>query len=111
MKKIGYFLRIRPFSAPKLVGDECIIGALAFVPEGMDIPARKVVVGNPAKIVKDVTGEMLQWKTEGTQLYQTFPKAYKETLKEIEPLRRPQRFKPKHDIDYKSLATTKKKKV
>jgi len=48
------------------VGEECIIGALCFVPEGMEIPDRKIVVGNPAKIVKDVSPEMVKWKTEGT---------------------------------------------
>src|SRR6187431_437211 len=38
-----------------IIGDECIVGALTFVPEGMEIPNRKIVVGNPGKIVKDVT--------------------------------------------------------
>lgn len=69
------------------VGDECIIGALAFVPEGMEIPKRKVVVGNPAKIVKDVSDEMIRWKTEGTGWYQRLPGELHETLKECEPLR------------------------
>src|SRR5258705_10025399 len=31
------------------IGDNCIVGALCFVPEGMQIPERKVIVGNPAK--------------------------------------------------------------
>ncbi|HMB99386.1 MAG TPA: transferase hexapeptide repeat family protein [Balneolaceae bacterium] len=69
------------------VGDECIIGALCFVPEGMEIPSRKVVVGNPAKIVKDVSDEMARWKTEGTGWYQRLPEDLHETLKPCEPLR------------------------
>ena len=69
------------------IGDECIIGALAFIKEGMEIPDRKVVVGNPAKIVKDVSDEMIKWKTEGTGWYQRLPKELHETLKECEPLR------------------------
>src|SRR5215208_8367637 len=40
-----------------VIGDECIIGALCFVPAEMAIEKRKVVVGNPAKVVKDVTDE------------------------------------------------------
>ena len=32
------------------VGDECIIGALSFIKAGMEIPKRKMVVGNPAVI-------------------------------------------------------------
>ena len=69
------------------VGEECIIGALTFVPADMQIPARKVVVGNPAKIVKDVSDEMIAWKTEGTKLYQSLPKRLVESLRAVEPLR------------------------
>lgn len=69
------------------VGAECIIGALTFVPSEMQIPARKVVVGNPAKIVKDVSDEMLAWKTEGTSLYQSLPDRLHRTLIPCEPLR------------------------
>lgn len=69
------------------IGSGCIIGALTFIKEGMEIPDRKVVVGNPAKIVKDVSDEMLDWKTEGTGWYQRLPNELHETLKECEPLR------------------------
>src|SRR6056297_865241 len=69
------------------IGKECIVGALAFIKEGMDIPDRKVVVGNPAKIVKDVTDEMAKWKTEGTAWYQRLPGQLHSTLKVCEPLR------------------------
>jgi carbonic anhydrase/acetyltransferase-like protein (isoleucine patch superfamily) len=70
------------------IGKECIVGALSFIKEGMDIPDRKVVVGNPAKVVKDVTDEMAQWKTEGTGWYQRLPKQLHDTLKECDPLRK-----------------------
>jgi carbonic anhydrase/acetyltransferase-like protein (isoleucine patch superfamily) len=69
------------------IGKECVIGALAFVKEGTEIPDRKVVVGNPAKIVKDVTDEMANWKTEGTAWYQRLPQQMRDTWKECEPLR------------------------
>lgn len=69
------------------IGKECIIGALAFVKEGMEIPDRKVVVGNPAKIVKDVTDEMAEWKTEGTAWYQRLPEQMRDSWQECEPLR------------------------
>ncbi|TVR16153.1 MAG: transferase hexapeptide repeat family protein [Balneolaceae bacterium] len=70
-----------------VIGNECIIGALTFVPEGMQIPNRKVVVGNPANIVKDVSDEMAAWKSEGTKWYQRLPKEMKESWKTCEPLR------------------------
>ena len=70
-----------------VVGRGCVVGALCFVPTGMDIPPRKVVVGNPAKIVKDVTDEMLEWKSSGTQLYQQLPAAMRQSWRAVEPLR------------------------
>jgi len=69
------------------VGAGCIVGALTFVPADMQIPERKVVVGNPARVVKDVSDEMLAWKTEGTKLYQQLPARLHATLRAREPLR------------------------
>jgi len=89
------------------VGDNSIIGALAFVPEGMQIPERKIVVGNPAKIVKDVSDEMISWKTKGTGLYQQLPAELYATLKECEPLREIPKDRPKQSEVYASWKKTK----
>lgn len=70
-----------------IVGAGCIVGALCVVPSKMEVPPRKVVVGNPAKIVKDVSDEMLAWKTEGTALYQALPARLHATLQAVDPLR------------------------
>ena len=70
-----------------VVGAGCVVGALCFVPADMRIPERKVVVGNPAKVVKDVSDEMLAWKTEGTRLYQGLPARLHAKLRACEPLR------------------------
>jgi len=70
-----------------VLGEGCIVGALSFLRAGSVWEARKVIVGNPAKVVKDVTDEMLAWKTEGTKLYQALPVELHATLKECEPLR------------------------
>ena len=55
-----------------IVGAGSIVGALCFVPAEMEIPPRKVVVGNPAQVVKEVSDEMLAWKTEGTRSIRRF---------------------------------------
>ncbi len=68
------------------IGDESIVGAMAFVKAETKIPNRSLVVGNPAKVVKQVTDEMIDWKTKGTKLYQQLPKECHESLKEVEPL-------------------------
>src|SRR5690606_5745318 len=49
---------------------ESIIGALTFVKAGAHIPPRSLVAGNPGKIIREVSDDMLRWKTEGTRLYQ-----------------------------------------
>jgi phenylacetic acid degradation protein/carnitine operon protein CaiE len=69
------------------VGDECIVGALSFIKAGEKIPGRSVVVGNPAKIVKEVSEEMLRWKTEGTAIYQALPGDMNAGWKACEPRR------------------------
>lgn len=89
-----------------VVGAECIIGALCFVPAEMQIPPRKVVVGNPAKIVKDVSDEMIVWKTEGTHLYQSLPEMLRKTLKPAEPLREVEPNRPAQQTSYKTWKET-----
>jgi len=69
------------------IGDESIIGAMAFVKAETIIPERSLVVGNPGKVIKPVTDEMIDWKTKGTKLYQQLPKDCHESLAEVEPLR------------------------
>lgn len=70
-----------------IVGDGCIIGALTFIKAGEVISSRKVLAGNPYKIIKEVSDEMLAWKTKGTALYQSLPAEMHRSFKITEPLR------------------------
>ncbi|PZX64462.1 acyltransferase [Hydrotalea sandarakina] len=56
-----------------VLGNECIVGALTFIKADTIFEARSLIVGNPAKKIKEVSDEMIQWKTEGTALYQALP--------------------------------------
>lgn len=69
-----------------VLGDECIVGALAFIKSGEQIPNRSMIVGNPATIVKQVSDEMINWKTEGTKLYQLLPNDLQNNWGPVEPL-------------------------
>ncbi len=80
-----------------VIEDECIIGALSFVKAKDYIPARSIVVGNPARIIKQVSDDMLQWKTMGTELYQKLPEECKETLIECEPLHEEEPNRPNQE--------------
>jgi len=75
----------------------------------MKIPPRKVVVGNPAKIVKDVSDEMIAWKTEGTKLYQSLPGQLRSSLLPCEPLREAPAERPAQQASYQTWRETKSK--
>ena len=82
------------------IGAGSIVGALCFVPAKMEIPPRSLVVGNPAKVIKEVTDEMLSWKTKGTQLYQALPREMYESWRPCEPLREIEPNMPKQEELY-----------
>ena len=89
------------------IGDECIVGALSFIKQGEKIPPRSLLAGNPARIIKEVSEQMLAWKTEGTKLYQQLPKECFETLKPCEPLREEIYQPAKTTYDYKPFKSSK----
>jgi phenylacetic acid degradation protein len=70
-----------------ILGDECIVGALSFIKADEIFESRSLIVGNPAKKIKEVSDEMIHWKTEGTKLYQSLPKEMHENWQPTEPLR------------------------
>jgi carbonic anhydrase/acetyltransferase-like protein (isoleucine patch superfamily) len=85
------------------LGDECIVGALSFVKQGEQFPSRSLIAGNPAKVLKQVSDEMINWKTEGTKLYQQLPQLCYQTLIPCEPLREQTEQLPLFKSNYKPL--------
>lgn len=90
------------------IGSNCIVGALCFIPSKMNFPDRKVIFGNPAKIIKNVTQEMLNWKNKGTALYQKLPNDCFSSLKECLPLKEIPKNRPYQKDDYKIWKETQK---
>jgi len=70
-----------------VLGDECIVGALSFLKADAIFERRSLIVGNPAKKIKDVSDAMIKWKTEGTHLYRQLPGEMSGSWKAVEPLR------------------------
>lgn len=91
-----------------VVGKDSIVGALTFVPSQMVIPPRSLVVGNPARIKKRVTVEMVEWKSKGTQLYQSLPGDLRATMKRVSPLSKKTAVNPKQEKLYAPWKETKK---
>lgn len=91
------------------IGDECIVGAMAFVKAESRFPNRTLIVGNPAKAVKEVSEDMIAWKTAGTRLYQQLPNDCHESLREVEPLRTLPKERPVQENFYQTLQELKRK--
>ncbi|MDE3185730.1 MAG: transferase hexapeptide repeat family protein [Bacteroidota bacterium] len=92
-----------------ILENECIVGALSFVKADQHIAARSLLVGNPAKIIREISDEMIDWKTEGTKVYQQLTEDMKKEWKACEPLREVTDQEVKSDLDYKTWNETKKK--
>ncbi len=82
------------------VGEECVIGALSFVKAGTKIPKRSLVVGNPAKVIKQLDDDFIQWKTKGTSLYQALPEECRKYMNPCEPLREIPEDRPSQESLY-----------
>jgi carbonic anhydrase/acetyltransferase-like protein (isoleucine patch superfamily) len=69
-----------------VLGDECIVGALSFIKADSVFEKRSLIVGNPAQKIKEVSDDMINWKTKGTELYQQLPAQMHELCKPCKPL-------------------------
>ncbi|NMG49924.1 phenylacetic acid degradation protein PaaY [Azoarcus communis] len=68
------------------IGESTIVAACAFVKAGLEIPARKLVAGMPAKIVRDLSEQEIAWKIDGTRCYQDLTVRSLASLRPCEPL-------------------------
>ncbi len=91
-----------------VLGDESIVGALSFIKADEIFEPRSLIVGNPAKKIKDVSDEMIAWKTEGTKLYQQLPSDMRDGWEPCEPLTEiPERLPEQEDL-FKTWNQTRK---
>lgn len=51
------------------IGDDCIIGAGALVTEGKKIPSKSLVIGSPARVVRELTAEELAFLPKSAENY------------------------------------------
>lgn len=84
------------------IGEECIIGALALIKNHEKYERRSLIVGNPARKIKEVSDDMIAWKTKGTELYRSLPADMQHSFQQCEPLRQiPEWYSDKQNIGYK----------
>jgi phenylacetic acid degradation protein len=72
------------------IGENSIVGAMTFVPAGRKIPPRSLAVGSPAKVVRELSDQEIDWKTRGTGVYQRLAVDARTKLAPAEPLLAPE---------------------
>jgi phenylacetic acid degradation protein len=82
------------------IGEESIVGALSFIKAGEKFERRSLIAGNPARFIREVSDDMVNWKTEGTRLYQQLAVECQQYLVACEPLREVPENRPKQEEIY-----------
>ena len=91
------------------IGAQAIVAACALVPAGMQVPARSLVAGVPAKVIRTLKDEEVAWKLEGTRAYQALAQRSLASMREVEPLRQAEPGRARSSIsEVKSLIATKR---
>jgi phenylacetic acid degradation protein len=68
------------------VGEDAMVAALAFVKAEARIPARSLVAGIPARVLRELSAEELQWKRDNLLLYQKLAERSSRTMRRVEAL-------------------------
>jgi len=69
-----------------VIGENSIVAAHSFVRVGFESAPRQLLVGSPAKAIREVSDEDLHWKGLNTQEYQMLAKRSALTMHEVTPL-------------------------
>jgi phenylacetic acid degradation protein len=67
-----------------VVGEDSIVAAMSFVKAGMIIPPRSMVLGMPAKVVRELLDKEIAWKKFGTKQYHDLNVRSMQTMREVD---------------------------
>jgi phenylacetic acid degradation protein len=80
------------------VGEHAVVAALAFVKAEARIPARSLVAGIPARVLRELSDQEVRWKDDNMQLYQRLAVRSMTTMREVEALTQPEANRKRIDI-------------
>jgi phenylacetic acid degradation protein len=69
-----------------VIGESSIVAASAFVKSGFLVPPRSLVVGTPARVIRELTEEEIAWKARGTLQYHNLTVRSLRSMQETAPL-------------------------
>ena len=68
------------------VGEDSVVAALAFVKAEAKIPARSLAAGIPARVLRTMSEDEIDWKRNNMLLYQKLSERSSSTMQEVEAL-------------------------
>lgn len=81
-----------------VIGESSIVAAMSFVKASMDVPARTLVAGSPAKVIKELTDKEINWKSAGTKQYQDLAIRSMNTMQEVDALTEVEADRPRLEV-------------
>ncbi|MEH6579687.1 MAG: phenylacetic acid degradation protein PaaY [Amphritea sp.] len=81
-----------------VIGESSIVAAMSFVKASFDVPARTLVAGSPAKIIKELGDKEIAWKSAGTRQYQDLAIRSLNTMQEVEALTEVEPDRPRLEV-------------
>jgi phenylacetic acid degradation protein/carnitine operon protein CaiE len=69
-----------------VIGESSIVAAMAFVKSGLVIPPRSLVVGSPARVLRELSDDHVARKSYGTRQYQRLTQRCLDTMETVAPL-------------------------
>lgn len=82
-----------------VIGESSVVAAMAFVKAGLVIEPRRLVIGAPARVLRELTDAEIEHKSFGTRQYQRLTARCIQTLREVEPLRQIEPNRPRFTSD------------
>jgi len=77
------------------IGPENLVAALSLVKPDMVTPARSLVAGNPARVIREFAPEQVTWRNDGQGEYQRLAREALTDLQETTPLQAPESDRPR----------------
>ena len=68
------------------IGEDAVVAALAFVRAEARIPPRSLAAGIPARVLRELSADEIQWKRDNSELYLQLAERSAKTMKRVEAL-------------------------
>ena len=91
------------------IGAESLVAAMSLVKSDAAIPERRLVAGNPARIVRVLDPEQVVWRNDGGGEYQRLAARALTGMKECAPLAQAEKNRPRNQGDARAVRLNSKR--